>query len=426
MTSLSIRPTTIPPDLTPVVPSTSTPPSMSLQGQDVLARSTISWAQSPDPEAAVREADPPRSGTVARFLSPAVRRCLQQLNLVVLWESLDFGLGFAWAAALAEAVVVVPTMLLAIQSDLWLCLLLRALLSIVRLWPAMSYLFQRPLWWISMQLFLLIRAICRRATLVLAARSGADVEAVATQHPVARVFTAIWATFHVMFQCSEVRLSGAFMLDMWYLLGTPLNSNAEHEAVVLILIISNLLLCFGDTVMLLAVLASKSEASHYFPEVAQVERLAVRPTRLIFNEEEATESKMDPMCIICLSDFLEGEEISQLPCRHVFHSECIEMWLTKSVHCPLRCQRYVPPQPSLSQAPVEPEPLPPPHLEDGLAPLEQVPVPGSLQEEVVLPPTSPAPAAQRAAPGAAAPAPPAAAAAAAASPQIIWPAWHAA
>ena len=40
-------------------------------------------------------------------------------------------------------------------------------------------------------------------------------------------------------------------------------------------------------------------------------------------------------CIICLSDFMPGETISALPCCHVFHSDCIEKWLIKSLFCPI-------------------------------------------------------------------------------------------
>ncbi|KAG0040990.1 E3 ubiquitin-protein ligase rnf13 [Podila clonocystis] len=41
-------------------------------------------------------------------------------------------------------------------------------------------------------------------------------------------------------------------------------------------------------------------------------------------------------CAVCLDEFEEGEELRLLPCRHEFHCECIDPWLTrKSSTCPL-------------------------------------------------------------------------------------------
>ncbi|CAG8610868.1 1965_t:CDS:2 [Funneliformis mosseae] len=41
-------------------------------------------------------------------------------------------------------------------------------------------------------------------------------------------------------------------------------------------------------------------------------------------------------CAICLEDFENGEEIRELPCKHWYHIECIDPWLTtKSSSCPL-------------------------------------------------------------------------------------------
>jgi hypothetical protein len=41
-------------------------------------------------------------------------------------------------------------------------------------------------------------------------------------------------------------------------------------------------------------------------------------------------------CVICLSPFEENEMGRELPkCRHVFHVECIDMWLTSHPNCPI-------------------------------------------------------------------------------------------
>ncbi|KAI4322339.1 hypothetical protein L6164_022044 [Bauhinia variegata] len=41
-------------------------------------------------------------------------------------------------------------------------------------------------------------------------------------------------------------------------------------------------------------------------------------------------------CAICLSEFQEGEILKVIPyCEHVFHPECIDMWLASHVTCPV-------------------------------------------------------------------------------------------
>ncbi|KAJ1822895.1 hypothetical protein LPJ56_000488 [Coemansia sp. RSA 2599] len=41
-------------------------------------------------------------------------------------------------------------------------------------------------------------------------------------------------------------------------------------------------------------------------------------------------------CAVCLEEFLVGDKVRQLPCRHYFHVLCIDPWLGKrSATCPL-------------------------------------------------------------------------------------------
>ena len=40
-------------------------------------------------------------------------------------------------------------------------------------------------------------------------------------------------------------------------------------------------------------------------------------------------------CIICYEDFNEGDEISTLPCTHVFHIKCIKTWIYEKGNCPI-------------------------------------------------------------------------------------------
>ncbi|XP_054999551.1 RING finger protein 11-like [Sorex araneus] len=39
-------------------------------------------------------------------------------------------------------------------------------------------------------------------------------------------------------------------------------------------------------------------------------------------------------CAICLLDFVDGDHIRTLPCKHFFHLDCIGKWLMTSSTCP--------------------------------------------------------------------------------------------
>ena len=40
-------------------------------------------------------------------------------------------------------------------------------------------------------------------------------------------------------------------------------------------------------------------------------------------------------CVICLCEFEVGDQVSALPCLHVFHTECIASWIKKHLQCPI-------------------------------------------------------------------------------------------
>jgi hypothetical protein len=45
-------------------------------------------------------------------------------------------------------------------------------------------------------------------------------------------------------------------------------------------------------------------------------------------------------CMICLGDFRDGDECRRLPCRHVFHTSCVDEWLRRCTDCPI-CKNNV-------------------------------------------------------------------------------------
>lgn len=62
----------------------------------------------------------------------------------------------------------------------------------------------------------------------------------------------------------------------------------------------------------------------------------LREDESIFNKH----SFLQDNCIICLNDFSSFEMARCLPCNHVFHEDCIDMWLLRNAVCPL-CQASI-------------------------------------------------------------------------------------
>ncbi|CAF3435785.1 unnamed protein product [Rotaria sp. Silwood1] len=63
---------------------------------------------------------------------------------------------------------------------------------------------------------------------------------------------------------------------------------------------------------------------------SELERL---PT-MIFTKS-CTNIEDDDKCAVCLSEYIGGEKLKRLRCKHFFHSECIDPWLKTSTRCPI-------------------------------------------------------------------------------------------
>ncbi|KAL2236079.1 E3 ubiquitin-protein ligase At1g63170 [Sesamum indicum] len=52
-------------------------------------------------------------------------------------------------------------------------------------------------------------------------------------------------------------------------------------------------------------------------------------------EKERAISGEDAVCCICLSEYVNNDELRELPCSHFFHKECVDKWLRINATCPL-------------------------------------------------------------------------------------------
>ena len=57
----------------------------------------------------------------------------------------------------------------------------------------------------------------------------------------------------------------------------------------------------------------------------------------------AVEGDQRPMCAICREAFVQGATCSEVPgCRHMFHRDCIDLWMRTKATCPLCRAAIVP------------------------------------------------------------------------------------
>jgi hypothetical protein len=54
-----------------------------------------------------------------------------------------------------------------------------------------------------------------------------------------------------------------------------------------------------------------------------------------FRWQDTGAEDLQKQCMVCLSDFTDGEEVRRLPCGHVFHAPCIDEWLRRCTDCPI-------------------------------------------------------------------------------------------
>ncbi|KAG7566344.1 Zinc finger RING-type [Arabidopsis suecica] len=62
----------------------------------------------------------------------------------------------------------------------------------------------------------------------------------------------------------------------------------------------------------------------------------------------ANDHSSPPFCAVCLQEAEEGEKMKRLTiCRHCFHADCIDTWLSEMSKCPLS-RAQIPPLPPAS------------------------------------------------------------------------------
>jgi hypothetical protein len=55
----------------------------------------------------------------------------------------------------------------------------------------------------------------------------------------------------------------------------------------------------------------------------------------VAQKEKEGKEEEEPHCSICLGEYEEGEELACLPCKHIYHEDCVASWCTNHIRCPL-------------------------------------------------------------------------------------------
>jgi len=72
--------------------------------------------------------------------------------------------------------------------------------------------------------------------------------------------------------------------------------------------------------------------SYYYSSDTEEEKMNIESQEKL-NEKKEDESKK--MCVICISEWKNNQHIRKLPCKHEFHSKCIDKWLKQKRSCPI-------------------------------------------------------------------------------------------
>ncbi|XP_055000728.1 E3 ubiquitin-protein ligase RNF6 [Sorex araneus] len=57
-------------------------------------------------------------------------------------------------------------------------------------------------------------------------------------------------------------------------------------------------------------------------------------------EHNSMDGELGKICSVCISDYVTGNKLRQLPCMHEFHIHCIDRWLSENCTCPI-CRQPV-------------------------------------------------------------------------------------
>jgi hypothetical protein len=71
------------------------------------------------------------------------------------------------------------------------------------------------------------------------------------------------------------------------------------------------------------------------PQSQPRRRQTVTPSEFDHRQVELGDVQNETKCSICLDEFKRGENVCELPCKHIFHDGCVREWLKREATCPV-------------------------------------------------------------------------------------------
>ncbi|KAI8098035.1 uncharacterized protein B0P05DRAFT_523063 [Gilbertella persicaria] len=181
-----------------------------------------------------------------------------------------------------------------------------------------------------------------------------------------------WVTMYAPGDTSDVHIPSLFVAQHQYKLLLQLFDNHNHTSIP-VRLSGDDLLTWPLLDMLLVVVLSPAVMMlfiYFTWQIRQRQRRKndIAPTNFVsklptytFKREKIVDTE-HVECAICLEDYLEGDKLRTLPCKHEFHAKCVDAWLTShKKFCPICkfdiCQKIDSSKSSSSIPPSERTPL---------------------------------------------------------------------
>lgn len=71
------------------------------------------------------------------------------------------------------------------------------------------------------------------------------------------------------------------------------------------------------------------------PNTGVDERELSKLETINYKKPKEVKTGEEDKCTICITEFNDGEELRILPCKHIFHPQCVDTWLVQNSHCPV-------------------------------------------------------------------------------------------